>query len=71
MLKEVENLFKPRTKALLIQTHDKKRINHRHALSEHNHSQLQLKTKKNPTKRQAKCLMTAMQNQKPYKKKKA
>jgi hypothetical protein len=32
--------------APLIQPHDKKRINHRHALSEHNHSQLQLKTKK-------------------------
>lgn len=41
----IENLFKPRTKALLIQPHDKKRTHHRHALSEYNHSQLQPKAK--------------------------
>lgn len=45
MLK-AQNLFKPKTEELLIQPPDKKRINPIHALSEQNHSQLQLKTKK-------------------------
>lgn len=65
MLKSIiENLFKPRTKALLIQPHDKKRTHHRHALSEYNYSQLQPKTK-DLHKKPSKCLMIAMQNQKP------